>query len=511
MPLTEIPRRLDLAAGQYYRKADVDRKLERLVSDLREQGYYEARADHQLRPAPQAGTAELAINVDGGARITVVFEGDPLSAEGAARAGADRARGLGGRGPAGGLGQPHREHLRAQGYRDADAEYERTPRDGGLAVVFKVRRGPQFRTARVTMAGATAVPEADLRALLRTREGEPVRRGRGRVRRRHAGRAVPPPRLHAGARRAGVGARGRQRVAGAGRRAAHRDRRAADGRRRPSPSPARPPSTRRRCGRRSPRVPASPTTSSRWRSTATACCWCCSIAATRRPSSTPAWSFTPGPVVGRRRICRRRGPAGLRRARADRRQREDERRDDPPRGHAEARRAAQLRRAHREPAAHQRARAVPPRPHHRARSRRAEPARPAGHRRGGAGDHGRLRRRRRGRPAAAPGPSRAATRRRCSRSRRAGLSSTAGEISSAATSPSTCSRAPACARRASTTNVDEGEEEPSGYTLRDYRLLGTYRLPRVFGIVQRPAGHRVSSSRGCDPASTSPGAAPGRS
>ena len=39
-------------------------------------------------------------------------------------------------------------------------------------MVFKVRRGPQFRTARVTLAGATAVPEADLRALLRTREGD---------------------------------------------------------------------------------------------------------------------------------------------------------------------------------------------------------------------------------------------------------------------------------------------------------------------------------------------------
>ena len=49
------------------------------MSDLREQGYYEARADHQLRPGAQTGAAELVINVDGGARITVVFEGDPLS------------------------------------------------------------------------------------------------------------------------------------------------------------------------------------------------------------------------------------------------------------------------------------------------------------------------------------------------------------------------------------------------------------------------------------------------
>jgi outer membrane protein insertion porin family len=172
MALAAIPQRLGLAAGQYYRKADVDRKLDHLVADLREQGYYEARADHQLRPGAQPGSAELAINVDGGARITVVFEGDLLSQK--------ERRELVPIEREGSVDEDLLEdsvnriesHLRAQGYRDADAEYERTPRDGGLAVVFKVRRGPQFRTAHVTLTGATAVPEADLRALLRTREGE---------------------------------------------------------------------------------------------------------------------------------------------------------------------------------------------------------------------------------------------------------------------------------------------------------------------------------------------------
>jgi outer membrane protein insertion porin family len=35
--------------------------------------------------------------------------------------------------------------------------------------------------------------------------------------------------------------------------------------------------------------------------------------------------------------------------------------------------------------------------------------------------------------------------------------------------------------RASTTDVEPGEEPPSGYTFRDYRVLGTYRSPRVLG------------------------------
>ena len=142
------------------------------MSDLREQGYFEARADHQLRPGTQTGAAELALSIDGGARITVVFEGDPLSQK--------ERRELAPIEREGSVDEDLLEdsanriegHLRAQGYRDADAEYERTPRDGGLAVVFKVRRGPQFRTARVTLAGAAAVPEAELRALLRTREGD---------------------------------------------------------------------------------------------------------------------------------------------------------------------------------------------------------------------------------------------------------------------------------------------------------------------------------------------------
>ncbi len=54
---------------------------------------------------------------------------------------------------------------------------QRTPRDGGLAVVFTVRRGPQFRTARVTMAGRHRGARGRLaRAAAHARRGA-VRRG----------------------------------------------------------------------------------------------------------------------------------------------------------------------------------------------------------------------------------------------------------------------------------------------------------------------------------------------
>lgn len=172
MTLAELPVRLGLTAGQFYRKSEVDRKLERLVSDLKEQGYYQARADHLLRPRALGGAADLVITVDGGARITVEFEGDQLSDKQRRELVPIEREGSVDEDLLEDSANRIREFLRAQGYRDAQAEYERTPRAGGLAVVFKVRRGPQFRTGRVAITGASAMTETELRAMLRTREGE---------------------------------------------------------------------------------------------------------------------------------------------------------------------------------------------------------------------------------------------------------------------------------------------------------------------------------------------------
>jgi outer membrane protein assembly complex protein YaeT len=171
MPLADIPAKYGLSAGQPYDRTQIDRRLERLVSDLRERGYYEARADHQLR-RESGGGAELVVNVDGGAEILVQFEGDALSARErrdlvpVEREGSvdedlleDSANRI-------------REHLRAQGYRDAEVQYVRTPRENSLAIVFTVRRGPQFRTSAVTIAGTTVVPTSELTPFLRTRAGE---------------------------------------------------------------------------------------------------------------------------------------------------------------------------------------------------------------------------------------------------------------------------------------------------------------------------------------------------
>ena len=170
VPLAEIPARYGLTAGEPYNRTEIDRRLERLVADLRERGYYEARADHQLRS--EAGGAELAINVDGGAEILVQFEGDSLSARERRDLVPIEREGSVDEDLLEDSANRIREHLRGQGYRDAQVEYVRTPRENSLAIVFTVKRGPQFRTGAVSIAGTTALSETELRPLLRTREGE---------------------------------------------------------------------------------------------------------------------------------------------------------------------------------------------------------------------------------------------------------------------------------------------------------------------------------------------------
>ena len=171
MPLAEIPATYGLVAGEPYARVEVDRRLERLIEDLRRRGYYEARADHQWHP-DAAGGAELAINVDGGAEIAVQFEGDPLSSRERRELVPIEREGSVDEDLLEDSANRIREHLRAQGYRAAEVEYARAPRGNTMAIVFTVRRGPQFRTAAVEIAGASAVGEAELRPLLRTTPGE---------------------------------------------------------------------------------------------------------------------------------------------------------------------------------------------------------------------------------------------------------------------------------------------------------------------------------------------------
>jgi outer membrane protein insertion porin family len=170
-PLNGIPSKLGLTTGEAYRKAEIDHRLDKLAADLRERGYYEARAEHELRPAADKLTGDVAISIDAGPHVSIVFEGDELPAKARRDLVPIEREGSLDEDLLEDSSNRISEYLRGQGYRDAQAPYTKTPRNGELAVVFRVTKGAQFRTEKVSITGTTAIAEADLQAILKTRAG----------------------------------------------------------------------------------------------------------------------------------------------------------------------------------------------------------------------------------------------------------------------------------------------------------------------------------------------------
>jgi outer membrane protein insertion porin family len=172
--LAQAEAQLGLVAGQPYDRPRITARIASYIANLRRHGYYEAQAEHVLRNVSNDGrSAELAVHVDGGARIIVEFQGDPVPPK--VRADLvpierevsvdedlleDSARAL-------------TDYFRGQGYRDADVTYTRSPGENELAIVFHVTRGPLYRVGRLEISGNAHLPLATIAPLIRAREGEP--------------------------------------------------------------------------------------------------------------------------------------------------------------------------------------------------------------------------------------------------------------------------------------------------------------------------------------------------
>ena len=165
--------RLDVRAGQPFDPTALVASLGRYRAELQDKSYYEARANFLPRYSSDELTVDLTVLIETGPVVEVRFEGDPLP---------ERVRDQ--------LVPIAREQsvdedlledskfrienrLKAQGYRDARADYRRIEGNGMLAVVFNIARGPQYRLATIEITGSSSVPAPQLRPLLRLKEGAP--------------------------------------------------------------------------------------------------------------------------------------------------------------------------------------------------------------------------------------------------------------------------------------------------------------------------------------------------
>ncbi|MPZ19112.1 MAG: BamA/TamA family outer membrane protein [Luteitalea sp.] len=173
VPVPQLLRDLRLGRGQYVDRPDVDQRIDDYTAELRRRRYYEATISLLTSQGSDQSTIDVSIQVAPGPLVTLRFAGDPLPGdaerdlvplerEGAADEDLleDSKRRI-------------EEYLRSRGYWRAEVSYQRTRRGDTLDIVFTIRRGRAYVTRRVTFEGGAMVPEAELRPLVTLPEGEP--------------------------------------------------------------------------------------------------------------------------------------------------------------------------------------------------------------------------------------------------------------------------------------------------------------------------------------------------
>ncbi len=153
---------LGLRPGLPYQPLELRKRLSAHVDAFRAQGFLEARADPFVRIDEAGGGVDLTVAVTRGPLVTVQFAGDPLP---------EKERDV--LVPVAREGSADEDlledsqfrierFLRGQGYRDARAPFTREESDGHLRIVFTVTRGALYRVAGIALSSNAAVSSGNL-------------------------------------------------------------------------------------------------------------------------------------------------------------------------------------------------------------------------------------------------------------------------------------------------------------------------------------------------------------
>ena len=173
IPEKELLARLGITPGSAYQPEVLAARIENYLTDRREHGFYEARLAALPRFADEDRRVNLSLDAVEGPRVRIVFTGEqlpgnvrdqlvPIAREGSTDEDLleDSTNRI-------------RDYLHAQGYRDAKVSHQRTQNDGELVVGFAIERGQRYRLASVALEGNQFFPTDALLPLLRVVVGQP--------------------------------------------------------------------------------------------------------------------------------------------------------------------------------------------------------------------------------------------------------------------------------------------------------------------------------------------------
>lgn len=167
----EFLKRLGVAPGSPFRREALNGRIEQYIEERRRSGYYEAKIVPVARLADSDRVANLTLTVAPGPHVSVVFAGDALPADKRKEFVPVEREGSVDEDLLEDSSNRIEDDLRAQGYRDARAPHTRGESDNELVITFTVTKGPQFRASTVEVSGNASIPLADFAAGLRMKDG----------------------------------------------------------------------------------------------------------------------------------------------------------------------------------------------------------------------------------------------------------------------------------------------------------------------------------------------------
>ena len=173
-PKEEFFRRVHADPGRIYERIEVDKRLSEYVQRQRRLGRYEATTRHTFLQSDDGTTVTLNVAVDRGPAVTVQYTGDPLPKDRIEELVPVRREGSV---DADLIEDSERRivrYLNEQGYWKAAVTSTRQQTDERLDIVFNVRKGLQYRVdGGVSITGNQAITLEELRpALVRLGPGE---------------------------------------------------------------------------------------------------------------------------------------------------------------------------------------------------------------------------------------------------------------------------------------------------------------------------------------------------
>jgi outer membrane protein assembly factor BamA len=166
--------RLGVSSGDPYEPEALAARIETYLAGRRSEGYYDARLTVTARFSGDDRVVDVTFTMLDGPRTTLVFVGDPLSEARRQELVPVQSEGSTSEDLLEDSSLRIEEYLRSQGYRDATARYSREERAGEVFITFTVKNGSRYLVARpVEVAGNGAVPSAEIEARVRLQPGQP--------------------------------------------------------------------------------------------------------------------------------------------------------------------------------------------------------------------------------------------------------------------------------------------------------------------------------------------------